>query len=491
MSMRSISKGIPFYRHQILIVCIAFTLLTVGLAAYVLLMYEFHWPTLFFPIVSAAFAVFAWTRLRRPLDFLEKMELLLLDSKRGQLHLRITDTGGLGEVGKVAWELNELLDIIETYFKEVNTCFTKVSEGIFYRKAITDSMPGEFAHSLDRINLAIAAMEENRQWINKNALASQLHEMNTGSVLRNLQINQKDLLNTCNEMDGVETIAHSTHEIAAGSVDAVIGISNSLTGMTSQVQDLAQAAQTLGMESGDINAAVHLISEIADQTNMLALNAAIEAARAGESGRGFAVVADEVRKLAERTKTSTIKIGEIVQSFIHRVENMVTETRSASAVVGDINEQMTEFKGRFTEISRAAEQTIHRVARTKDRSQGSLAKVDHMIYMQNAYAEMQGSSGAPNATRQMLEGADCQLGKWYETDGRKAFGTTGAFSKLRNAHEDVHDHLREAGRLSCEDWRADAGVRDALLEQMALAEKASKSVVSLLDEALMEKYRHG
>lgn len=141
-----ISKGIPFYRHQILFVCIAFTLLNMALVVWVSLQHGFQWLTLLFPFASAIFACFAWIRFKRPMDFLEKMELLLADSRKGQLHLRITNTAGLGEIGKVAWELNELLDIIETYFKEVNTCFQLVSEGTFYRKAIPDSLPGEFAH---------------------------------------------------------------------------------------------------------------------------------------------------------------------------------------------------------------------------------------------------------------------------------------------------------------------------------------------------------
>ena len=122
----NISRGIPFYRHQILFVCIAFTVLNLLLAGWVMYEHGFQWRTAIFPVLSALFSAFAWVRLKRPMEFLEKMETLLVDSRKGQLHLRITNTAGLGEIGRVAWELNELLDIIETYFKEVNTCFTRV-----------------------------------------------------------------------------------------------------------------------------------------------------------------------------------------------------------------------------------------------------------------------------------------------------------------------------------------------------------------------------
>ncbi len=487
----NISRHIPFISSQLLLAYVIFPLITCILAAWATYRHGFEWTTWLFPTLAALFSYFAWNNFRKPIETVERMQNVLRSSSKGQLNLRIMETAGLGEIGRAAWELNEFLDMIEMYFKEVNTCFRLVTEGKYYRKAISAGLPGQFADSLNKVNLSIKAMEENSQWIARNELAFRLHTMNSKSLLSKLKLNQQDLVSISGEMDEVEHIASANREGAETSLVTANNISEELAVMAGRVREMAHASQALGNESAAINSAVRIIAEIADQTNLLALNAAIEAARAGESGRGFAVVADEVRKLAERTKTATLDIGKTVGRFKNQVDVMVKETETANKLTASVNERMNDFRTRFSDFAQAAEKTISRVSRTKDRSFGSLVKMDHIIYMQNAYMAIEKSGDGEEAIAIQTDHRNCRLGKWCEGAGKEHFGKTSAYLRLEKPHAGVHSSVHRSVQFAREDWANNADLRHELVQELEKAEGASSEVVNLIDAMVREKHGAG
>ncbi len=485
-----ISSRTPFFDTQLLIACWTFPFFILLVVATTFVLHQFHWSLLLFPVIAGAFARFAWQESRRPFTLLEEVTSVLKKCCQGELHHRITDTRRLGELGKLAWELNDLLDRIECQLNELNHCFSSAASGRFHRRAFTRAMPGRFGASLEEANKVIQIIEDNYGYLSRNELFSRLHELNTTNLLTNLKATQSDFVRISEEMDIVQQIAEDNRKAAENSHREVEHISSSLTDISSRVDNVSGSIGELERESKTITAALDIISEIADQTNLLALNATIEAARAGEHGRGFAVVASEVRGLAERTKEATSRIGDMLGRFRNQVTAMTGEAESTRELTSNIAEMVADFRGSFSAFADSARTTIDRISYTKDRAFGSLVKVDHIIFKQNGYIALGRNGEGPEAEAVLVTDTQCRLGKWYHSGyGREHFSATRAYAELHDPHQRVHAEVQAALKAAAGDWENNERLRDEILRHIEASELASDQVMQLVADMIEEQYQ--
>lgn len=132
------------------------------------------------------------------------------------------------------------------------------------------------------------------------------------------------------------------------------------------VSDAVQKVQGLDTKSQEISKLVHVIKDIADQTNLLALNAAIEAARAGEHGKGFAVVADEVRKLAEQVGVSVKDITDIVHNIQTETTGVTDSLQSGYKEVKDGTSQIKATGETIVDIDKSVNQMVEVIKSVTD-----------------------------------------------------------------------------------------------------------------------------
>ncbi|WP_031434371.1 methyl-accepting chemotaxis protein [Methylomarinum vadi] len=488
--MKNSNANIPFLSDKVTYAVSAIVLFSLAVFGYCTFFYGFSWVVLLLTVPLPVIAILIKRQMTQYLLVLDQLQKVLLRTNQGELYHRITRTRGMGEVGKVAWELNEMLDIMESYFKEINTCFSQAAKGNHDRYALADGFPGLLKTSALNINIALQHMNENEMNMTKNRLSAGLHNLNTRNLLDNLKSNQDDLLNITEQMRKVEEIATETGENAEASLSTVEEIGSSLTNINDNIHGVTDVITALINDSKKVTESLSMITGIADQTNLLALNASIEAARAGEHGRGFAVVADEVKNLSEHTKDAALEVSKTLTSFNQRVEQMHQEAENSANLSQEVMEQVNSFRHQFSGLSESAQDSIGYISYATDKCFALLTKLDHIVYKQNAYIAIENPDDCPQHEAIMVDCHHCRLGQWYDSGtGYEAFRHTVAYAKLAAPHADVHQYTQQAYAVSRQNWQENPDLLDNILSCMQQTEDASADVMNYIDAMVEEKHR--
>lgn len=470
----------PFFRTQIVLYLFAADVLLMMSLLLIEFFPQYYRALWILLLVAVTADVLVLRMADRAFKILEIMKTQLSRARNGELHYRCTRTRHLGEVGLVAWEMNDFLDLIETYFKEINTCFRRVSENDYDRRPLSSGMPGLFGESLAKIDESIQAMSQNNQLVRSNHLAAQLHNLNTKNLRANLASNQQDLQIIHNEISFVSEIASENAESARSSQEIARNLGKHLDTIASSVTSVNTAASELNNEWQHISQSLEAISAIAEQTNLLSLNASIEAARAGESGRGFAVVADEVKKLAMRSKETSDQVQNILNRLSDRIDDMLERAGQAGVVADEVRASINEFSSRFVRLADSSQQVITRVDLVRDRSISSLMKVDHVVYKQDGYHALNSIAEASHWQPKLDS-----FVQWRDSKGEENFGALPSFRQLIQSQEQTQVHLQKA----IDHFAAHAD-EDLIVAEVAKMENNSAALLAAFDRLAEERQAH-
>ena len=289
----------------------------------------------------------------------------------GDFERRLILSGEKGDLGRVVWSLNALVDHTDAYVRELTAAMQALSEHHYFRRIQTRGLHGGFQRGALVVNDFIAATVSRTQAFCSTVKA---FEASALSVADDLSVASDHINNTAKEMDqaasasceqasavafaantattDTESVAGATDQMTSSiqqitaqvvrSSDIIGGTADKIAATQSSIESLATAAERIGE-------VIKMITDIAEKTNLLALNATIEAARAGESGRGFAVVATEVKDLASQTAHAT-------EDITRQITSIQAATREAVDRFGEIGATVSEVQTISHAISDAVEE---------------------------------------------------------------------------------------------------------------------------------------
>ena len=266
---------------------------------------------------------------------------------------------GRDEIGEAGKAVNNMLEITEKAFKDIQEIFTSVSSGNL-RARLPKGYKGDIEECATHIGKSLEQLS-----ITLKDILIDVDQIATAASQAGDAVGQV--------ADGAKAQVEATQDIQAkvkesGDLRELVEESTKKTGEAAleasktakkgsdETEKMVELANEVSENSGKIAEISSLIEEIAQQTTMLALNASIEASRAGEAGRGFSVVATEVGKLADRSSQSVKDISSLTNDAMQKANDSVSRMDKVKSEMENINSLIENIESMMMTVNRHTDQ---------------------------------------------------------------------------------------------------------------------------------------
>lgn len=210
---------------------------------------------------------------------------------------------------------------------------------------------------------------------------------------------------TKNEMEQLQKNATDMRKSGKRAMDILgkLNITNQRT--KDAIHEISEQTIQTNASAAEIESAISIITNIAEETNLLALNASIEAARAGDQGKGFAVVASQIQKLAEQSNDSAAQIAAVIKSLLTDSEKMVDIMREVNAVVEEQYKDVEQTADSFADVEKGITHSMTSIQKIAEKTeQMDELRADVIDAVQNlASIAQQNAASTEETTASVME----------------------------------------------------------------------------------------